>query len=307
MKENIIVTKDLCKMYGGKLVVNNVNINIKKGDIYGLVGKNGSGKTTLIKMIMSLANITKGEVELFGKTIESEKRESHSRIGCLVETPAFYPYLTAKENLEYYRIQSGIVDKDCIDRSLKLVGLGDAGKKKFKSFSLGMKQRLGIAFAIMGNPDLLILDEPINGLDPIGIKEIRDLLLKLNKINNTTILISSHILGELSQLASCYGFINNGELLEEIEGKELSERCRHCLAIEVDNAEKSVAILENALKSIKYEVLNNNTINLYDYLDEPFKVNEALLNEGIKVYSINMVESNLEDYFLKLIGGKNQC
>lgn len=304
MKNKIIVTKDLCKEYGNKLVVNNINLNIRKGDIYGLVGKNGSGKTTLIKMIMSLTKITKGEVELFGKTTESEKRETHSRIGCLIETPAFYPYLTAEENLEYYRIQSGIVDKDCVYRSLEIVGLGNIGKKKFKSFSLGMKQRLGIAFAIMGNPDLLILDEPINGLDPIGIKEIRDLLLKLNKINNTTILISSHILGELSQLASCYGFINNGELLEEIEGKELSEKCRHCLEIEVDNAEKAVAILENVLKLTKYEVLNNNIINLYEYLDKPFKVNEVLLNEGIKVYSINMVESNLEDYFLKLIGGK---
>ena len=177
MKENVLVTRNLSKKYGDKYVVDKVNLTVNKGDIYGLIGKNGAGKTTIIRMALSLANITDGEVELFGKTSEKDRIKVHSKIGCLVESPCFYPYLSAKENLEYYRIQRGIVGKECVDEALKLVGLEDVGKKKFKGFSLGMKQRLGIALAIMGNPDLLILDEPINGLDPMGIKEIRQLLI----------------------------------------------------------------------------------------------------------------------------------
>lgn len=306
MKETILVTRDLSKKYSDKFVVSKVNMTINKGDIYGLVGKNGAGKTTIIKMILSLANITSGELELFGKTKEKEKIESHSRIGCLVETPCFYPYLTAKQNLEYYRIQRGIPDKKCVDEILKLVGLEDTGKKKFKGFSLGMKQRLGIALAIMNNPDFLILDEPINGLDPMGIKQIRELLLKLNKLNNITILISSHILGELSQLATCYGFINDGVLVEEISANALSEKCKHYLSVNVDNAEKAATILENTLNCTRYEVLNSNIIRVYDYLDDPFVVNKALMNGGVMVSSLDKVGSNLEDYFINLIGGEEK-
>lgn len=306
MKETILVTRDLSKKYSDKFVVDKVNMTINKGDIYGLVGKNGAGKTTIIKMILSLANITSGEVELFGKTTEKEKIEEHSRIGCLVETPCFYPYLTAKQNLEYYRIQRGIPDKKCVDEVLALVGLEDTGKKKFKGFSLGMKQRLGIALAIMNNPDFLILDEPINGLDPMGIKQIRELLLRLNKLNNITILISSHILGELSQLANCYGFINDGVLVEEISANKLSEKCKHYLSVDVDNAEKAATILENTLNCTRYEVLNSNIIRVYDYLEDPFVVNKALMNGGVMVSSLDKVGSNLEDYFINLIGGEEK-
>lgn len=164
MSENILVTRNLCKNYGKTVVLDNINMTVKKGSIYGLVGKNGAGKTTIVRMALSLANITAGEIELFNKTTEREKVIQHSRIGAMIETPAFFPGLTAKQNLEYYRIQRGIADKSSVDEALKLVGLSDAGRKKFKGFSLGMKQRLGLALALLGNPDFLILDEPINGL-----------------------------------------------------------------------------------------------------------------------------------------------
>lgn len=304
MRENVLATRNISKKYGNKLAVDDVSMTVKKGDIYGLVGKNGAGKTTLIRMALSLTRPTSGDFEIFGADNEMDRIKAHTRVGSIVETPAFYPYLTAKQNLEYYRIQRGIVDKNCVNEALNLVGLSDTGKKKFKGFSLGMKQRLGLALAIMGNPDFLVLDEPINGLDPMGIKEIRDLLLRLNRIKNTTILISSHILGELSQLATCYGFINEGKLIQEISAQELEENCKHCLAVKVDDAECAAAILEEKLKCKDYEVLNNNLIKVYAYLDEPHVVNKAFLNAGVIVSSFERVGSSLEEYFLELIGGE---
>jgi len=303
MNDNILITRNLCKKYGKSLAVNNLNIKVKKGDIYGLVGKNGSGKTTLMKMILSMSDITRGEIELFGAIDEKDRIKEHVKIGAMIESPSFYPYLSAKENLEYYRIQRGIPGKECVSEALKTVGLSNLEKKKFKGFSLGMKQRLGIALAILGSPDFLILDEPINGLDPIGIKEVRDLLINLNRLKGITVLISSHILGELSQLATCYGFINNGELLEEISVEELEDKCKHYLAIKVDNAEKATTILEENLKCKDYEVLNNNSIRVYGYLEEPEVVSKTLFNGGVMISSLERVGSNLEEYFLNLIGG----
>lgn len=303
MNDNILVTRSLCKKYGENYAAKNLNITVKKGDIYGLVGKNGAGKTSLIRMALSMAHPTSGEVELFGATNEKDRIKEHAKIGAMIETPSFYPYLSAKENLEYYRIQRGIIGKECVNEALEIVGLSDVGKKKFKGFSLGMKQRLGIALAIMGSPDFLILDEPINGLDPMGIKEVRDMLIKLNKLKGTTILISSHILGELSQLATCYGFINNGELIEEISVEQLENKCKHYLAIKVDNAEKATTILEENLKCKDYEVLNNNSIRVYGYLEEPEVVSKSLFNGGVMISSLERVGSNLEEYFLNLIGG----
>ncbi|ATD54412.1 ATP-binding cassette domain-containing protein [Clostridium chauvoei] len=307
MNENILVTRKLYKKYGKSNVLDDVNITVKKGNIYGLVGRNGAGKTTLIRVALSLANITEGEIELFNKTTEKERILTHSRIGAMIETPSFFPGLTAKQNLEYYRIQRGIMEKESVDEALKLVGLDNLSKKKFKGFSLGMKQRLGLALALLGNPDFLILDEPINGLDPMGIKHIREILLELNKIKNVTILISSHILGELSQLATHYGFINDGKLIEEISSKELEERCKHCLSIKVDNVEKASIILEKDLNCEEYEVLNDGIIKVYKYLDEPYLVNSNLVKNDIKVYSLERTGSSLEDYFLELVGGNQNA
>lgn len=296
-------TKGLTKAYGKHLAVNNVDIKVKQGEIYGVVGKNGAGKTTLLRMITGLIGQTKGEMELFGETSKDGLNKSRMRTGCIIETPSFYPYLSARKNLEYYRIQRGIVEPNVVDKALEIVGLNDTGKKTFKKFSLGMKQRLGLALAIMANPDMLILDEPINGLDPTGIVEFRDILLRLNRERNVTIIISSHILSELQQLATTYGFINNGELIEQISARDLEEKCKSCLAIKVNNTDKAVVIIESKLKTDKYEVLNGNEIRLYDYIDKAEDVVDVLVNNGVRLSSISEKGTNLEDYFIKLIGG----
>ena len=304
MNEVILKTYNITKKYGNQLAVDNVNMTIKKGEIYGFIGQNGAGKTTLIRLITGLIHKSAGEIELLGANGENELNKARTMIGSLIETPSFYTNMTARENLEVSRLVRDIPGKKCVDEVLDLVGLKDVEKKKVKNFSLGMRQRLGIANALMGNPKLLILDEPINGLDPMGIIEIRELLKKINKEKDMTILISSHILGELSQLATCYGFINDGKLVEEISAEKLAEKCKHCLAIKVDNAEKAAIILEEKLNCNKYEVLNNNLINVYEYLEEPFIVNKELLNGGVMVSSLDKVGSSLEDYFINLIGGE---
>ncbi len=303
MVETVLKTKNITKKYNSHIAVNNVNIDVKQGDIYGLVGKNGAGKTTLLRTISGLIMPSNGEIEMFHETSKDGLNKARKRTGCIIETPSFFPYLSARKNLEYYRIQKGIVEKSCVDDALKAVGLEDTGRKKFKNFSLGMKQRLGLAFAIMGSPDLLILDEPINGLDPTGIVEFRELLLKLNRERNITIIISSHILGELSQIATVYGFIHKGELVEQISSKELEEKCRSCLSIKVNDTGKATVIIENQLDCSKYEVLNNNEIRLYEYIDTPEIVSKALINGGVMVSSINQIGANLENYFIDLIGG----
>lgn len=306
MAETMLKTKNLTKKYHNNTVVNNANVEINQGDIYGLIGKNGAGKTTLLRLISGLTMPENGEIELFGEASKNGLNKARMRTGSIIETPSFFPYLSARKNLEYYRIQRGIQEKDCVTLSLKVVGLED-NNKKFKNFSLGMKQRLGLALAIMGNPDLLILDEPINGLDPTGIVEFRELLLKLNKERNITIIISSHILGELSQLATTYGFIHNGNMIEQISAAQLNEKCRHHLSIKVDDAGKATVVIETQLGCSDYEVLNDNEIRMYECVDAPDIVVEALIKAGVKVTSINQVGANLEKYFIDLIGGAHNA
>lgn len=303
MKEIIIKTKNLTKKYGNYAAVNNVNLEIKQGQIYGLVGKNGAGKTTLLRMLSGLTIPSNGEMEMFNETSPEGLNKARMRTGTIIETPNFFPYLSAKKNLEYYRIQRGIAEKEIVEEVLNMVGLSDAENKKFKNFSLGMKQRLGLALAIMASPDLLILDEPINGLDPTGIVEFRDILLKLNREKNTTIIISSHILTELSHIATAYGFIHKGEFIEQISVVDLKEKCKNYLSIKVNNIEKTAALIENQLKCSDYEVLNNNEIRLYEKIDKPEIVSMAIVNNGIMLYSICQMGSNLEEYFINLIGG----
>lgn len=307
MKDTVLKTKDLSKKYKKTFAVDHVNIEINKGDIYGLVGKNGAGKTTLLRMITGLIVPTSGDMELFNETSSEGLNKARMRTGCIIETPSFYPYLSARKNLEYYRIQKGIVENNVIDEVLSIVGLSEVGNKKFKNFSLGMKQRLGLALAMMANPDVLILDEPINGLDPTGIVEFREILLKLNRERNVTIIISSHILTELEQLATTYGFIHEGKFIEQISAKNLEEKCKSCLAIKVKNTNNAVVVLETKLNTTNYEVLNNNEIKLYDYLEEPELVVETLVNNGVKVSSIVQTGTNLEDYFIKLVGGNRHA
>ncbi|MCM0647222.1 ATP-binding cassette domain-containing protein [Clostridium swellfunianum] len=303
MNNTVLKTKNLTKKYNSHLAVDNASIEIKQGDIFGLVGKNGAGKTTLLRMISGLTMPTSGEIELFEETSSEGLNKSRMRTGSIIETPSFFPYLSARKNLEYYRIQRGIVEKNVPEEALRLVGLQDTGNKKFKNFSLGMKQRLGLALAVMASPDMLILDEPINGLDPTGIVEFRDILLRLNREKNITIVISSHILTELAQLATCYGFINEGRFIEQISASDLQEKCRSSISVKVDSTEKASAIIEKKLGSTRYEVLSGNEIRIFEHIDKPEVVAEALINSGVKLYSLNQLGANLENYFIDLIGG----
>lgn len=303
MKETVIRVNNVTKTYKGRKVIENASININRGEIYGFIGENGAGKTTLLRIISGLAGADKGEINLFGKTESKELTKMRKRIGVMIEAPAIYPYKTAEQNMELNRLVRGIPGKDCIGKALKLVGLEDTGKKLVKSFSLGMKQRLGIAMALMGDPEILLLDEPINGLDPTGIIEIREILKKLNKERGVTILISSHILSELYQMATNYGIIHRGKIIEEISSEELNKRCRKLLNIRVDDASKAAVIISEKLKSDKFEIMPDQVIHLYDFVDEPGKVNSILSKEGIIINEISTVGEELEKYYANRIGG----
>mgnify|MGYP000873106344 CR=1 FL=1 len=307
MAESVLRTHNLTKVYKNTTVVNNVSLSIERGQIYGLVGVNGAGKTSLIRMITSQAFKNSGEIELFGKISERELNEMRKRTGAIVETPSFYPFFTAKENLEYYRIQRGIKDKECVDQVLREVNLQDTGKKKFKDFSLGMKQRLGLALALMNNPEFLILDEPINGLDPIGIIEFRDLLLKLNKEKKITILISSHILSELQSLATHYGFIHKGKLIKEISAQELTDLCSEFIELKVNDIAKAEMVLQKELNCNKYDLLPGNIIKVYDFLSDPEELSKVMMKNNIIISLMSVKRGNLEEYFLSLIGGKGDA
>ena len=303
MKKVVLKTYNITKKYGEQLAVDNVNMTIKKGDIYGFIGQNGAGKTTLIRLITGLIHKSGGEIDLLGANEENELNKARTMVGSLIESPSLYTNMTARENLEVSRLVRNIPGKKCIDEVLELVGLKDVEKKKVKNFSLGMRQRLGIANALMGNPKLLILDEPINGLDPMGIVEIRELLKKINKEKDMTILISSHILSELSELATTYGIISNGKLIEEITAKQLSEKCRQYIDLKVDDTARAVILLERELGISDYEVLEDSNIKVFSNLDNVGEVNSLLSRSGIIVESISVKGENLEEYFMNKVGG----
>ena len=306
MREIILKTNNLTKQYKNFIALDNINITIQKGDIYGLIGRNGAGKTTLMKLITTLTNKTEGSFSLFGS--EDELTESKRRIGCLIESPAFFDNLTAYQNLKYYSIQKGIVNEKQIDKVLKTVDLFKEKNKKFKKFSLGMKQRLGIAFAILDNPDFIILDEPINGLDPIGIKEIRDTLKKLNEEEKITILISSHILSELYLIANHFCFIDQGRIIKDVSKEELDLQCSKCIVIKTKDVKKATVVLEKELSTTNYKVIDNTEIRLYDYLENSAKVNKTLLTNGLDIMGIYESGISLEDYFNSLIKeGAKKC
>ncbi|EPY2276697.1 ABC transporter ATP-binding protein [Clostridium sporogenes] len=300
---NIVKTYNLTRKYGTTAVVDNINMNIKKGEIYGFLGRNGAGKTTTLRMIMGLISPTKGEYELFGKKMGD--REVFGRIGAIIETPGFYPNLTARENLDIHRRLMGIPNKEYVDEALQIVGLTnyDIKKKKVKKYSLGMKQRLGVARALLHKPELLILDEPTNGLDPVGIKEMRETLLDLNKKKEITILVSSHILGEIQQLATKIGIIHKGKLLEEIDYKSFEKKNRHYINLRVNNDKKAVTILEKSMNIRDYEVTEPNRIRIYEMLDKSNDVAKKMISEGVDVYEVNVMNDTLEDYFVRLTGG----
>ena len=299
MQEVVLQTNNITKKYKDFVALDSASITIHKGDIYGLIGRNGAGKTTLMKLVTTLTTKSGGSFSLFGN--EDELIESKRRIGCLIESPAFFENLTAYQNLKYYSIQKGIVDEEQINKVLKVVDLYKEKNKKFKKFSLGMKQRLGIAFALLDNPDFIILDEPINGLDPIGIKEIRDTLKRLNEEEKITILVSSHILSELYLLANHFCFIDKGRIIKDISKEELDLECSKCIVIKTNDVKKATVILEQELKTTNYKVIDDIEIRLYDYLENSAKVNKTLLSNDIDITGIYESGISLEDYFDSLI------
>lgn len=303
MSEIICQTVNLSKNYKENRVLDNVNINIKKGDIYGIMGENGAGKTTLIKIIAQLINPTEGKVKLFGETDKNQLCKLQKNIGYTIENPALYMDMSASKNLEIIRIQKGIPGTYDIDRVLKLVNLDVNDKKKVKNFSLGMKQRLSLAMALLDEPELLILDEPLNGLDPTGILELRQLLIRLNLEKGITIVLSSHILSELYKLSTCYGIMHRGKLIEEISSKELDEKCKKHIYLNVSNSKIASVILEKELGISDFIVCNNNNIKIYNHLDECAKINSTLILNQVLVEEISVKGDSLESYFTKVIGG----
>lgn len=303
MEDYAVKLHQITKTYGKQKVIDKVSINVRTGDIYGLIGKNGAGKTTILKLISGLIHKDSGSMKILGEVTEHGFNNARGRIGSLIDNPYLYPYFDGRKSLEYYRIQKGLKDKKILDETLELVGLNDVNKKKFSKYSLGMKQRLGIAQAIMGRPDLLMLDEPINGLDPTGIVELRELLLKINRELGTTIIVSSHILNEMSLIANRYAFIHEGRLIEEVGKGELEEKCRKYLRIKVDNTKKTTVILEKELGIQHYKVLNNNEIEMYEELNNLNLITKSLIDNNIEIKSATESTQTLEDYFIKLIGG----
>ena len=299
--EHVLKTEGITKIYGKHTVVDHVSMHVKKGDIYGFIGKNGAGKTTFMRMVAGLAAPASGSMALFGsENLECQRQ----RIGVLIEQPGLYGAMNARENMEIVRRSFGIAEKNAIDEMLEFVGLLDAGKKKVKHFSLGMKQRLGIAIALFRNPDFLILDEPINGLDPEGIKEMRDLFRKLNEEKQITILISSHILGELSKIATSYGIIKDGVLIEEFDAKELKSRCRRCVKLVVDDVERAAAVLEQNCHITSYDVPEPGVLRVFDGLENSGTMNRELMLAGVSLRESYLAGQDLEGYFMDLLGGE---
>lgn len=303
MGEYILRTEQLSKKYKGDYALQNVNVSIKRGDIYGLIGQNGAGKSTMLRLVTRLAFPSSGTIELFGIRREDELVEAQKRIGAIIETPAIYPNMTAYDNLEVHRLQRGIPGKERIHKTLELVGLTETKNKKAKNFSLGMKQRLGLAIALLSDPEFLILDEPTNGLDPMGIVELRELIRNLNREKGLTVFISSHILSELHQLATRFGILHRGKLLEQLTAEQLEEKCRQYLRIKVDQPSAAVTVFERTLSTTDFEVMPDGTIKLYSHLDDVRLVSRALTNRGLVIEHLSQDGDSLESYFSKLVGG----
>ncbi len=304
MSDNVIETKLLTKVYGDQTAVNAVNLHVKKGQVYGLLGRNGAGKTTIMKMILGLTPITSGEVDVFGENIKGREKRVYPRIGAIIETPGFYPNLTGTENLEIFAKLRGTAAPNAVKNALEVVGLPYKDKKLFGKYSLGMKQRLGIANAILHDPELLILDEPTNGLDPIGIAEVRNFIKDLSVERGKTILISSHILSEIALLADDIGIIDHGVLLEESSMEELEKKNSKYILLQVSDVSKASLILERQFHLKDYSVQDDQALRLYDTSLDMAAINKALVVQNVSVVSSQLCNNTLEDYFRKITGGE---
>lgn len=303
MNEYVIETRNLTKQYGVQKSVSDLNIHVKRGRIYGLLGRNGAGKTTTMKMLLGLIKPTSGTVKIFGKSMIGNEKKILPRIGCLIESPGFYPNLTGTENLKIFARLRGIPAKNAIKSALEVVGL-PYDKKLFSQYSLGMKQRLAIALAIMHDPELLILDEPINGLDPIGIAEVRDFIRELCDVRGKTILISSHILSEISLLADDIGIIDHGVLLEEESIAELEQKNSKYIHFVVSDAAQASRIIEKDFNTRNFAVENDHSLRIYDTDLSVSAINRSFIENGLEVSEAHTCEDSLEDYFKHVTGGE---
>ncbi|MDY0345808.1 MAG: ABC transporter ATP-binding protein [Bacilli bacterium] len=302
----VVQTKGLTKRYGSTLALNNVNITVRRGEIYGFVGRNGAGKTTLIRVLTGIANPTAGSFMLLGAETKAEQKEARQHLAAMVETPALYMNMTAHDNLRTTLILKGIKDESLIVSRLEEVGLEDViySSKKAKDFSLGMKQRLGIAMSLLGDPELLILDEPTNGLDPEGIREMRELLVNINKTRNITMIISSHILGELSKLATTFGFIDKGKIINEISSEDLFNKVSKSVVIKTDDNIKALQIINEKYPG-KVSKDDNGSLHIVG-VDNSSEIVKLLVQSDINVLNFREQENGLEDYFIELIGGNHR-
>lgn len=302
-KENTfaIETMALTKMYGDKAAVKHLDLKVREGEIYGFIGRNGAGKSTTLKMLCGIASPTEGEIRLFGRPVSDPA--ARRRLGVLIEAAGLYPNMTARQNAVMKAKCMGLADEKSVDEALQVTGLSDVGKKKVKHFSMGMKQRLGVALALLGNPDLLILDEPINGLDPEGIRELRQLIMALHE-EGKTILVSSHILGELSKISTNYGIIKDGELIEQITKEELEEKCQDYFLIEVQDVQRALPLLLEAFPDIQAEVLDGRSIRIYG-AEDGARMNQILVENQVPVSASGFHHMDLEEYFLdRMEGGR---
>ena len=303
--EYILETDLLTKRYRNFSALNGLTMHIPKGSIYGFVGRNGAGKTTLIRLICGLQEPSGGEYKLCGvKNTDKKIILCRRKMGAVVESPAIYTEMTAEENLRQQNYILKATNEGNISELLTLVGLGNTGKKKVKNYSLGMRQRLGIAIALAGNPEFLVLDEPINGLDPQGIVEMRELILKLNRERGITVLISSHILDELSRLATHYGFIDGGRMIKEMSAEELENRCRKCICVDVSDTRPLADVLDGM--GVEYEILDGTRANIYSDVQVTLLVTELLKKDCI-VYSMKEHDENLESFYMNLVGGERNA
>lgn len=299
---NIVQTNQLTKIIDGKELVKNVNIHVKKGEVYGFLGPNGAGKTTVMKMLTNLWKPTSGEVWLFGEKLTPTSYEVLKRMGSIIEFPCFYDHMSGKDNLQLHSEYMGYHTPGCVEDALEMLGLADASEKQVKSYSLGMKQRLGIARAILCKPELLILDEPTNGLDPAGMKQIRDLFRMLCSEYGITIIISSHMLSEVESIADTIGVINHGNMMKEISMKEISEMNTAYIELAVENTKKAAYVLADKLELSNFKAIDEKCIRIYDACIDTKDISKALAMNEVEINSISKKAESLEDYFLKLTG-----